>query len=152
MHHNKGSEIMGLAIAMILITIGILFATVFLMKQSDEKFNIILDQELASNTLSSILQTTTNCNGQTIENLIIDCAGERRFLCSGSYSCDFVRNELKVLLDRTLSAQKRNYFLNFKTSDEIFFFGEKCQSQQTSSTAQIPVYGELISVRLDLCR
>lgn len=148
------SEIMGLAIIMILIALGILFAIVFFTGSSEKGFTQITEHELVSNTLNSILQTTTDCEGQTVEMLIRDCEGEKRFWCAGNeLSCDYVKKQIKDMLTKTLGAQNRDYNFQISGTQELREkFGKKCTEEQTTSTSPIVFYGGSLEARLELCR
>ncbi len=148
------SEIMGLAIIMILIAMGILFAIVFFTGSSDKGFTQIAEQELVSNTLNSILQTTTECEGQTVELLIKDCEGGNQFSCGATgSSCDYVKTEIKTMLTKVLGAQNRDYYFQITGSQELIEkFGSKCIGEQSTTTSPIVFYGGSLSAKLDLCR
>ena len=149
------SEIMGLAIIMILIALGILFAIVFFTGSSEKGFIQISEQELVSNTLNSVLQTTTECEGQTIEMLIRDCEGEKRFWCGTSQilSCDYVKNEINNMLNKILGKQNREYYFQISGTQELREkFGKKCTGEQSTSTSPIVFYGGSLNAKLELCR
>ena len=151
------SEIMGLAIIMILIAMGILFAIVFFTGNSEKGFIQIAEQELVSNTLNAMLQTTTysetDCNGQTIERLINDCEGEQRFFCSNKNSCEFVKEKTSYMLTEILGKQNRDYYFQIKDSQNLRNIKPgKCTGEQTASTSPIVFYGGTLTAELYLCR
>ena len=148
------SEIMGLAIIMILIAMGILFAIVFFTGSSEKGFIQIAEQELVSNTLNAMLQTTTNCEGQTIEKLIGDCEVEQRFTCQNNEdSCKFVKEKVSYMLNEILGKQNREYYFQIKESRNLRNIKSgKCSGEQTASTSFIVYSGGTLTAELYLCR
>lgn len=148
------SEIMGLAIILILIALGILFAIVFFTGSSEKGFIQIAEQELVSNTLNAMLQTTTDCEGQTIEKLVNDCEGEQRFFCSNNEdSCTFVKEKTYYMLNEILGKQNRDYYFQIKDSQNLRNIKPgKCTGEQTASTSPIIYYGGTLTAELYLCR
>ncbi|MBD3309822.1 hypothetical protein GF351_01240 [Candidatus Woesearchaeota archaeon] len=99
---RKGQmEIMGLAIIVILMILGMLFVIRFVIlapeKDTQDEFT---RTQLASNTLHAIVSTTTDCHKMTFQQLMTDCAEHKDFGetdCPGaSGSCNYVYNELRL--------------------------------------------------------
>jgi hypothetical protein len=152
-HVKAQSEIMGLTIIMILIAMGILFGIVFFTGSSEKGFTLVAEQELVSNTLNAMIQTATNCEGQTIEKLISDCEGEQRFLCGSVDSCRYVKAQIESILADILETQNREYYFQIKDSQNLRNLKSgKCSGEQTSSTSYIVYYGGTLTAKLDLCR
>ncbi|MDO8740231.1 MAG: hypothetical protein Q7J54_01510 [Candidatus Woesearchaeota archaeon] len=102
---NKKSqtEVLGLVIVVVLITFALLFAVIYIFsKQGSTIRERYIKSELASNTLSTLLGTTTDCNDYEIWELYADCAksgnGRGDVLCAttGQYSCQHVNSIVRT--------------------------------------------------------
>lgn len=92
MRKRSQMEIMGLAVIVILIALSMLFVIRFVvMKPPSEAKKTYEHSELASNIISAILETTTDCQGIKVSmtELFRDCAlhAPRQGLPGGSYNC-----------------------------------------------------------------
>jgi hypothetical protein len=73
------------------------------------------DKQLAVNLNKAILQTTSECDGKQIKDLIIDCADRRAISCikpgSGTRvsSCDFLDYQIPKLFNMTLDTWGSSY-------------------------------------------
>lgn len=69
------TEVLGLVIVVVLISFALLFAVVYIVsKPASTTRERYIKSELASNTLSTLLGTTTDCNAYEIWELYADCA------------------------------------------------------------------------------
>jgi hypothetical protein len=81
---NKKSqfEILGLAIVIILITLGILFVIRFVVLKEPSKLRYDYTRtEMASNMLNTLLRTDTDCKRKSMTELFQDCASYNRIEC-----------------------------------------------------------------------
>src|SRR3989344_284730 len=130
-------EIMGLAIIVILITVGIFFYIGFRARQQpvDQKQEFG-NVQLATNIINSILETTTeNCYGLTFSEVLQRCASNTGGYCSEGVTttyCDYFRSQLKAqqpsdpagILDLTLDEWVPNYgFYVKKVGDDTEISG-----------------------------
>jgi len=64
-------EIMGLAIVVVLLVLGMLFAVRFVLFKEPKSYRQdYTTTQLAANMLNTLLKTTTNCNGLSIKELL----------------------------------------------------------------------------------
>ena len=93
---RKGQmEIIGLAIVVVILLIGMVIALRFLVfKKPDSTRASFVSAELASNTINTFLETTAiDCSKTKMEELIQDCAqGTERICSNGKGACEFVKN------------------------------------------------------------
>lgn len=103
-------EIMGLAIIMMLISVGALFYLVFALRpQSADVKKTFVHSELASNTLNAVLKVSTNCKGKSVLNLVIECTSSIQSGCDGASSCDKAKQVIDASLSKALKPRKLDY-------------------------------------------
>lgn len=133
---NKSqAEIMGIAIVMVLIMLGIIFVIRFVILPEDVNIKKSYDQtQMAANFLSSAVKTTTECNKLSVTELIQDCAenyGNNLALYScpnGMNSCDFLNYSMEILLNASLNIMPQvNYDLFICYWDE---YNAQCSTNQ----------------------
>ncbi|MBI2128634.1 hypothetical protein HYU07_00195 [Candidatus Woesearchaeota archaeon] len=116
---NKKSqtEVLGLVIVVVLISFVLLFALVYIIsKPASTTRERYIKSELASNTLSTLLGTTTDCNNYEIWELYADCAKSSAHIsclrgAATEDSCQHVNFIVTDILDETLKQTfKRNAF------------------------------------------
>ncbi len=157
---NKRSqmEIMGLAIIIILISLGLLFAVQWMLKAPPTKpVQRAKESVLAANFLNTMLGTTTDCNKRTIRELLQDCAltgGVTK--CDGQTSCTYVRSIIQKLFDETFKKWNMPYHIAMTgaTPIEQLDFGTKpCPGEREQKTHPLPVRpGFEITITLEICR
>jgi hypothetical protein len=123
-------EMIGLVVIVILITLGMLFLAIFSLKDSQEE-KIFTRGLLASSTMSAILKTSIRLEAQCLRTetplelggeILEDCANNYqtrgnlaacepfcKYRCDNKHSCDFLEEEIRVLLDNTLGAWHKKY-------------------------------------------
>ena len=159
-------EIMGLAIIVILIILGMMFVIQFVVfKQSDETKKTFTQSQVASNLLNTMLRTSLpDCSDTELKQILRDCAlhyeDERnRIVCSDSLdSCEFANKTIQYMLNSTL-VEWGNQSFNFearltKPTDLVIIqqsngdcTGEKQQKQQ-----YIPISsGNIMEVIVEIC-
>ena len=117
------TEMIGLVIIVILITVGILFMAQFALKESPTK-KIFTRKGLATSTMSAIMKTTVteDCGvsskfPQIEKELLEDCAANKHFTedyytyhCRGYISsCDFLEVFIAERLNETLGRWNKRY-------------------------------------------
>jgi len=124
MKKNKKSqaEIIGLAIIVILITMGLLFFVKFgILDKKDNSKESFVNSELTSNMVTVLLKTTTDCKKSSVSDLFQDCAGFEKFDCNddGTHdSCDNLNKTIDRIFSRTLEEWKKPYkFMAYRGSD-----------------------------------
>ena len=147
------TEIMGLAIVIILIILGMTFLIRFMMSKEPIEYKKEFTQaELASNTLNTFLETTSNDCGLSMAEILQNC-GQGGGIC-GEDSCEYVkriaRDEIfKNTLDEWNIAYEFRVF--FDENNQKITLGTACVGSKKSKTFPIPTSAGTLSVRLDIC-
>jgi len=116
------TEMLGMAIVILLISIGILILVGNVIKTSSgpSTKQLYSEKQLATNILGSMLSTTTNCNNERISTLMMDCGREWPVSCpeqivgdtiiSGSDDvCLYLNNTISFMLNETLKHWGKKY-------------------------------------------
>jgi len=150
-------EIMGLAIIVILISIGLLFAVQWMLKEPPTKqVQRAKEAVLTSNFLSSSLGVTTDCNQRTVGELLRDCAltgGVNK--CGDQTACVKAEKVLKDLLSETLDVWGYDYYFAVKGSTHVenIKFNKPCPGEKESKSHPLPISaGFHASLILEICR
>jgi hypothetical protein len=156
---NRGQmEIMGLAIIVILITIGLLFALIWMAKTPPAQLQRAKESVLAANFLNTMLGTTvTDCNDRTTSELLQDCAltgGINK--CGEATSCERANEAIRQMLDATLKKWGLKYNLaitGMPVLEQMSFGTEPCKGEREEKTTPLPVeIGLRASLTLQICR
>ena len=115
------TEIMGLAIVIILITLGVLFALTTMrdedpaMKQEFEQANI------ANGFLKTFLKTNVPCGNDIMRQILKTCVEGGSLECppeldprgqlESADACEYVNRSLEVIMQRTLDIRGSKYWL-----------------------------------------
>ncbi len=153
------TEIIGLAIIVILIIVGITFAIRFMATKEPVEYKKEFTQtELATNMLNTFLETTSDdCNGLSMTELLQACGQGSSISCDGKTSCTYAKDEAKKIFDRTLKIWNINYeFKAFYSEDNPkIVLGEACTGNKKSKLFPIPTAASgtlsTLSVKLDIC-
>ncbi|HSU73222.1 MAG TPA: hypothetical protein VLJ21_05235 [Candidatus Binatia bacterium] len=148
-------EILGLAIIVVLIMLGVLFAILFVLRapasQTERQFK---ESQLASSMVTAMLGTTSACRDATVTELLQDCAIFSRIDCGGRTSCETVHDAFEQMLTGTLGAWKRSYTFSVTGTDkvkDIHFESGDCSGEIEASTNPVPTAGLPLQVTLQLC-
>lgn len=148
-------EIMGLAIIVILITIGMLFAIGMLNPRPPPKGPET--KALANSFLNTFLGTTTECKGSTFRVLVQDCAQSLAIPCPGMNSCEYIETKLDEFLDQTLVEMQKTHHIFFSGGPRIEDISlgdpEACELLEREQAEQyIPLRGAgTVTVTLRIC-
>ena len=174
-------EMIGLVIIVILITLGMLFAAQFALKESPQK-KIFTRKGLSYSTMSTIMKTTVyepNCQGDFItkvnpqigKDLLEDCArneafsptGYSLYRCRNEHSCVFLQSFITELLNDTLGSWNKHYefsavLIQASGDDpkELFdpiMAGGGCRRKERDSSGLFPIHTNagLVQAELFLC-
>ena len=124
-------EIMGLAIIVILLVLGMLFVIGVVIQPSTDIRASYTYEKLASNSLNALLKTSTDCRDLSIKDLLKDCGGDRNIYCGSENSCTYVENSIYTILEDTITPLNKKYNL--------------------ISTIDIPVTTQIVSVNTSAC-
>lgn len=149
-------EIMGLAIIMILIGLGLLFAVQFILKPSPDITARVKESTLAANFLNTLLSANTACQQRNIKELLQDCALTGGIIeCPDGRSCEYAKKQIKLILDDTLAVWRKDYRFNVSGSPEITpisFARGKCAGDKEVKEHPVPVKpGFNIVLKLEIC-
>ncbi len=158
-------EIMGLAIVVILITLGVLFALTTLQQDEGGGEQAFEQKGIAGGFLNSFLGTTTPCERLTIQDLIRDCAQRGGFVCGAEYdpfapfgkqreldSCSYANQTAAYLFNQTLDARKIKYLLSAKGPNmERIGIGNPCRGEQVLASQPIPTRVGTVTIELRVC-
>lgn len=149
-------EIMGLAIIMILVGLGLLFAVQFILKPSQDTTVRVKESVLAANFLNTLLSTNTPCLQRNIKELLQDCALTGGIIeCSGGRSCEYAGQQIKQILDNTLAIWRKDYKFSISGAPEvakITFAKGKCAGDKEAKEHPVPVKsGFNIVLKLEIC-
>ena len=159
MARKSQAEIMGLAVIVVLITLGLLFVIRFTIFQPKPEIKEEYTKtELTANILNAMLKTTTDCNNQDITELLQDCAAFRDVYCSinGDYgdSCYYLEYFIPNILEKTLDEWKRSYEFKAGTKqnpDLLSFSSGDCTGERETKLYPIPTDVGPVTVRLSIC-
>ena len=158
MKKNKKSqaEIVGLAIIVILITIGLLFFVKFgILDKKDDVKGSFIGSELANNMVDVLLKTTTDCKESSVTELFQDCAAFNKIDCDGMNSYEKLNETIDRIFSKTLEEWRKSYeFRAYRGSEQILErnYG-KCNrySDRESKTYPIPTEMGTLFITLDIC-
>ena len=153
------SEILGLAIVVVIILVATIFVVKFSLNKPTNYRTDFLSSEIASNMLNTFLKTTArDCSQLTMTELLQDCAqtgGDGSIRCNnGEYSCSFVKLAANEIFTKTLDKWKMDYeFLAYVDVNTPFIrLGRKCAGEKESKLFPIPISTGAMYVELDICR
>ncbi len=114
--NKKGQvEIMGIALVVILIIIGIVYLAKYSAeppKKTQEKFQ---QRELPKTIITSIVEVVSTCNNEKMADVIQDCGFGQSMTCTTiepvTGSCDYLKTTLKQILDSMLGRFQYQYQL-----------------------------------------
>ena len=157
---NGQMEIMGLAIIVILVSLGVLFAVQFMLKAPPTQVQRAKESVLAANFLNTMLGTTdTECNKRTVRELLQDCAltGGTTHCPGGKTSCEEASGIMSMLFERTFKEWKYQYYFAMTGATSVdnpaLKFGKACAGEREQKIHPLPVRpGFEISLKLEICR
>jgi len=137
-------EIMGLAIIIVLLMIGMLFYVRYSMSQEPRTLKkTFKEKETIANFVNALrLTTVTECNNALMEQLLIDCANDHLITIGCSVPMTDCTTELKNFIEQrflpaTLKKWNIAYTLNFSDANggELFvLYHNDSQSQRCSQS------------------
>ena len=152
---TKGqTEIMGLAIIVVLISMGIIFTLVFVFGgEEDTTKDIYQRSQLSSNLLNSMTSTSTACKGATMKELIQDCVTKRRLKCDNKNSCSYMEDAVEIIFVNTLDKWKYSYIFTMKHGDRQLIKRTSGQCDEyESSFHYIPTSAGNVELKLSICK
>ena len=150
------TEIIGLAIVVVLLIIGMTFVIRFMLAKEPVDYKKQFTQaEIASNMLNTFLKSSSkDCNGLTMTELLQDCGHSKNIFCQdGKVSCNYAEEAAREVFNNTLDAWNLDYELKAFQQEEspIFTLGTACPASKKSKTFPIPTGSGALFVKLDVC-
>lgn len=164
-YKNAQTEIIGLVIIVIIITIAMLFyVSNSISKSADSNVDNIkkkfIDNELSMSFVQTLVRTTIpECGDLSFDKLVKDCGLEQGFIhCSGGDSCEILRTVSQQIIEDTLVKWGKAYSfkINFGGSpdDNIVFETNDCSvstlGRQSPGVQPIPYFPETGTAFLEL--
>jgi len=157
------SEILGLVLIVLLISIGIMIAVIIFSKPVGQETRYEQESLFAANFLSTMVKSDSDCKGRSIGELLQNCAGTKGaggVVCdNGRDSCTQANFLIGNLLEGVLSKQGIDFYFTIKDRNdkiveglEDFVFGNKCHGEYESKTRPLVFLGGEIYLKLDICR
>jgi len=154
-------EIMGLAIIVVLLTLGILFVVQFVVvKEPSDIKKTFTRSQMAANMLNSILRTNSkDCFGNTISQLLKDCAENYQnppliFCEDNRDSCKYSNSTIEYIFNNTFVkwGNQSFYFSIFENPNHMILEqGAECFGERESKQSFIKTDGGILTVRIDMC-
>jgi len=155
---RKGQmEIMGLAIIVILVALGLMFAVQWMLQApATKQVQRAKESVLAANFLNTMLGTTTECNKRTIRDLLMDCAlTQGATKCGGATACEYADGIMQRLFRDTFEEWNLQYHFTMQGASSVaeMEFGDTCTGELEKKVHPLPVKpGFEISLTLEICR
>lgn len=155
-------EIMGLAVIMILVSLGMLFIIQFnLNKEPSSLKKTYTQTQLASNILSSFLRTTViQCSQNSYGELLKDCAENlntpnTQLRCENNErSCEYVKATAAVFFNATLNTWgNQSYYFEARIPGQSVMKSSngRCSGEKESKQNYIPTDAGTMTIVLDIC-
>jgi len=162
LHKNKKPlkksqmEIMGLAIVVILLVVGMTFVIRFMLSKEAVDYKKQFSQaEIATNTLNTFLRMDSDeCSGLSMTELLQDCSYNGNILCENNMnSCEYANKTAILVFNQTLDVWNMAYeFRAYKDSkNPLMTHGKPCPGSKKSKTFPIPTSSGTLFVSMDVC-
>ncbi len=114
-------EIMGLAIIVVLMILGLLFAVRFILFKSPSTYRSeYTTTQLTANMLNTMLNVNTECNQVSVSELLQDASRDSpNIVCGIQNSQDFANETISYLLNKTLDPLRRDYYFRASVPDKV---------------------------------
>jgi len=140
-------EIAGLLIIVVLVSLVLMFVLTFNVADKEnqgEPVKQVKESQIRDNFGPVLLETSTECDGKTIRELLADCGSVREIECPGpdTTSCAYVKTVIGEILKETLVKQGFAYIMSVKKGDSVIdtgnmYFENDCNPDGVSSVPSI---------------
>ncbi len=147
-------EVFGLAIVVILIFIGMIFAFRFFNPAStDDVKSRYVDEVIAQSMLTSMFSINTTCSLDMTE-LAKDCSIRNSYYCDGVLSCEYLDETIGNILSNTLEVWRKPYEFTISGTEIDKKYGDCSRLKKVPGTYHISLYPEAgsITATLTICR
>jgi hypothetical protein len=145
-------EIIGLAIILILVVVGLLFFAYSNQRKVDPKQDLI-DTQMSQSMLNAMMQSTTDC-GPDLFRTLQDCYGKND-LCGGD-SCGYAESKIAEIMEGTLNKWKKPYMFYAEADGErMLELSEECSDLSEKLSTGLYFIQEdekTIIVSLNICK
>jgi hypothetical protein len=162
------TEIIGLAIVVILLILGSTFVIKFIIGTKPPEYKKDFTQsQLASNMLNTFLETTAKDCPYKMKDLLQSCGSNTNIICDKAQPniapCDYVKQEAETifkntLFDTNIHVWMTQYYLSFYPPNNQEFHlsslsssENPCKTDKESDMYTIPTKSGPLSVTLDIC-
>ncbi|MFC1728426.1 hypothetical protein ACFLZ7_03110 [Nanoarchaeota archaeon] len=115
MKRKAQMEMMGLAIVVILLALGMFLLVRFMvLDEPTEVKKVFTAKELATNMISTTLKTDAGCKNMFIKDIIIDHAEYEAIDCNGMNATEYLSYSLGSIFNQTLTKWGRQYRFEIK--------------------------------------
>ena len=163
MKRKSQTEMMGLVIVVILITLALLFVLSFVvLRKPTELKKQYTQSEIAANTLNALIHTTTICTGgpdcKKIGRLLKNCAenpvtGGTCYCPDDFTSCGYAETVINEIFDKTLTAWNIQFEFTAAVpgATVIHILEGYCKGEKRSQSEFIPTDAGILTAKLDIC-
>jgi hypothetical protein len=157
-------EIMGLAMIIILLSLGMLFVVKFVVTRETSTVGKDYTQnKVAANLMNAMLKSSTDCLGTGVREpsmteLMQDCMTSNQIMCNKTTSRQKLEESLSLIFNSTLHQWRKNYQFNItntlnptKISMQDLNFSANCAENKETELYPIPLHPGTMFVRLDIC-
>lgn len=129
-------EILGIAIVVILLIIGVTFLLTMTLKPQECPHERFTKKQLAQNLADAITKSNTDCKGYAFSTVLANCADRQprgSIDCGeGQSTCDYAYSNIAAILDDVLGRMNYQYRFTAKINGlhDIFGGREPIQTQQ----------------------
>ncbi|HLD06098.1 MAG TPA: hypothetical protein VJC16_01010 [Candidatus Nanoarchaeia archaeon] len=143
-------EIMGIAVVMILVAFGVLFAVRYVFLEQPSSLGAEFDeQQLARQMVTVLLRTSVG--RESIQSLIIQCAQGQN---PPAVACMDAQQHISSIFSQTLDAWGVKYYFQVQRGNQpvIQAIGQSCPRAKTSAEQPLPLGEGTVRVVLEVCR
>lgn len=150
-------EVMGLAIIVILISVGVLLVIQFSLNDNEKSsLESYSKTQLDANLLNALMRTTAiDCNNRLLTSIFEDCASNPsspRIYCKGGFtpSCVYLEETLNEIFDSTLVAWKKDFEFE-ATKTNILIKHGACTGNIERRQQPLPTDRGTMHIKLAIC-
>ncbi len=141
MSRRGQTEIMGLTIIVILVTIGMFFSITLKQDEKTDVASVYTDERLTGDFLITFLNTKAlHCNAKMRDlarDVILESVGRGSYSCGGNSSRTYFNTTLDRIVDQTIYLWGRDFEINYSYTDEetevtstYYYRREGCENDQ----------------------
>jgi hypothetical protein len=145
------ADIAGLALVVILAALAVIFFVKNSVSEDFVGFDDQISSKVGSKFILSLLDTTTDCNKMSLEEVLLICANGKNLVCGEVDACNYFEGITGKIIGKTLEQWNKAYYLTISQDIKIMEFGGKCREGQISSSLTLPADTGLLSLKMDIC-